>query len=90
MCSRPRKPQRKPKPSATELSGSKKNDESLRRKFFQRVAQQRVLVGVHGVEAGEDHGLEFFESGQGFERGTVVVGDGVADLGVGNVLDVGR
>ena len=33
MCSRPRNPQRKPKPKATELSGSKKNDESLSRSF---------------------------------------------------------
>ena len=33
MWSRPRNPQRKPKPSATDVSGSKKNAESLRRSF---------------------------------------------------------
>ncbi len=33
MCSRPRKPQRKPKPSAADVSGSKKNDASLSRSF---------------------------------------------------------
>ena len=49
----------------------------------------RVLVGVDGVEPGEDHGLDFFEAGQRLDGGTVVVGDGVADLGVGDVLDVG-
>ena len=32
--------------------------------FFERVAQQRVLVRVHGVEAGEDHGLDVFKAGQ--------------------------
>ena len=33
MWSRPRKPQRNPKPSAAEVSGSKKNDASLSRSF---------------------------------------------------------
>ena len=33
MCSSPRKPQRNPKPSATDVSGSKKNAESFRRSF---------------------------------------------------------
>ena len=39
---------------------------------------------------GEDHGLEFFESGQRFERRAVHVGDRVADLGIGHVLDIGN
>ena len=58
-------------------------------KLLQRFAQQGVFVGVDRVEAGEDHGLDFFETGQRFDRGAIVIGDGVADLGVGNVLDVG-
>ena len=33
MCSNPRKPQRNPNPSAADVSGSKKNDASLRRSF---------------------------------------------------------
>ena len=33
MCSSPRKPQRKPKPSAIEVSGSKKNEASFKRSF---------------------------------------------------------
>ncbi len=32
--------------------------------LFERVAQQGVLMGVDRVEAGEDHGLDVFESGQ--------------------------
>ena len=58
-------------------------------KFFEGFAQLRVRVGIDGVEPGEDHGLDFFEAGQSFEGGMGVVGDGVADLGVGDVLDVG-
>ena len=61
----------------------------MRRKFFQGFAQAGVLVGVDGVESGENHGLDFFEAGQGFEGGVGVVGDGVADFGVGDILDVG-
>ena len=57
--------------------------------FFERFAQLCVLVRVDGVEPGEDHGLDFFEAGQGFDGGIGVVGDGVADFGVGDVLDVG-
>ena len=33
MCSRPRKPQRKPKPSAVEVSGSKNSELSFSRSF---------------------------------------------------------
>src|SRR5579863_6013589 len=58
-------------------------------KFFERLPQHRVLVGIHGVESREDHGLDVFESGQRFDGRIRVIGDGVADLGVGNVLDVG-
>ena len=57
--------------------------------FFESVAEQRVLVRVHGVEAGEDHGLDVFKSGQGVRSGVRFVGDGVADFGVADVLDGG-
>ena len=43
---------------------------------------------VHGVEAGEHHGFDFFKAGKRFEGGVAVVGDGVADFRVGNILDV--
>ena len=48
-----------------------------------------MLVRVDGVEAGEDHALDVFEAGQRFGAGALDVGDGVADLGVGDVLDGG-
>ncbi len=58
-------------------------------KFFEGFAELGVRVSIDGVEPGENHGLDFFEAGQGFERGIGVVGDGVADFGVGDILDVG-
>ena len=57
--------------------------------LFQGVAQQRVLVRVHGVEAGEDHRLDVFKAGQLGCGGARVFGYGVADLGVAYVLDGG-
>ena len=48
-----------------------------------------MRVSIDGVEPGEHHGLDFLEAGQRLEGGIGVVGDGVADLGVGDVLDVG-
>src|SRR5579862_7960130 len=44
---------------------------------------------IDGVDPGENHRLEFFKAGQWFDRRMIVVGDGVANLGIGNVLDVG-
>ncbi len=57
--------------------------------LFERVAEQGVLVRVDGVDAGEDHGLDFFKAGEGVRGGARVFGDGVADAGVGDVLDGG-
>ncbi len=48
-----------------------------------------MLVGVDGVEAGEDHGLDVFKAGESFGAGVLDGGDGVADFGVGYVLDGG-
>ncbi len=59
-------------------------------KLLQGVAQQRVFVRVHGVEAGKDHRLDVFKARQLRGGGPGVVGDGVADLGVADVLDGGR
>src|SRR5712664_3746624 len=89
MCSSPRKPQRNPKPKATELSGSKKNDESFSRNFS-RASRPGVLVRIHGIKAGENHGLDFFKAGQRLDSGIGVIHDGVANFRVGHVLDVGN
>ena len=47
-----------------------------------------MLVRVHRVQTGEHHGFNFFEAGQSFESGIGVIGNGVADLGIGHVLYV--
>ena len=39
--------------------------------FFQGLAQLSVLVRIHGVEAGENHGLDFFKARQGLDGGIV-------------------
>ena len=64
MCSRPRNPQRKPKPSATELSGSKKNDASLSCSLSRASRSCVVLVASTVIEAGENHGFDVFKSRQ--------------------------
>ena len=62
MCSRPRKPQRKPKPKAAEFSGSKLIAESLICNFFERLAQLVDVLALDGVEAAEDDGLHLLVS----------------------------
>jgi len=69
MCSRPRKPQRKPKPRATELSGSKKKEESLSLKFFQSIAEQVCSCEIDRIDAGEDHGLDLSKPGRAAAAG---------------------
>ena len=56
--------------------------------FAQGVAQIFVVAGLHGKQAGENHGLDGFKSGQR-GRGARGVGDGVAHARVGHALDVG-
>src|ERR1700722_3080212 len=55
--------------------------------FFEGVAEHGVFVRVDGVEAGEDHALDVFEAGERFGTGVFDRGDGVANFGVGYVLD---
>jgi hypothetical protein len=55
MCKSPRKPQRNPKPSAIELSGSKCSAESLSCELLERVAKLRDLDAFVGIEAAVDH-----------------------------------
>src|SRR5664279_3334235 len=57
--------------------------------FFQGFPQKRVFVRIYGVQPGENHGLQFLETRQRFDGGMVIVGDGVADLAIGNGLDGG-
>ena len=50
-------------------------------------AQLLELGGVDREQAAEDDGLRRLEAGQGFCRRALVLGDGVADAGVGHFLD---
>ena len=68
MCSRPRKPQRKPKPSASEVSGSQRQRRVVERELLERVAQVRVVVGVDREQAAEDHRLDLAVAGQRLGR----------------------
>ena len=58
--------------------------------FFEGVFEFFVVVGVDGVEAGEDHGADGLESGKGVVGGFFRAGHGVADADFGGVLDVGH
>ena len=57
--------------------------------FLEGVAQVGVGVGVGRVEAREDHRLHLVEAGEGGLRGAPLLGDGVADLAVSDLLDSG-
>uniref|UniRef100_A0A0N4ZLE2 Glucosamine_iso domain-containing protein n=1 Tax=Parastrongyloides trichosuri TaxID=131310 RepID=A0A0N4ZLE2_PARTI len=52
-------------------------------------AQVLEVGGVDREQAAEDHRLDFLEALQRFGRGLLLVGDGVADGGVGDFLDLG-
>src|SRR5664279_5483688 len=43
--------------------------------FFERVAQQAVLMGFHRVQAGEHHRLDLFEAGERLHGRSLVVHD---------------
>ena len=89
MWSRPRKPQRKPKPSAPERLGLVGERRVVQAQLLHRVAQVLVLVGVDRVEPGEHHRLDLAEAGERLGRRVFVVGQRVADLAVADLLDVG-
>ena len=87
-CSRPRKPQRKPKPSAAEVSISWLKG-VVQGELFDGVAQVFEFGGVHGEEAAEDDRLRGFEAGQRLGRSLFFVGDRIADAGVADLFDRG-
>jgi hypothetical protein len=64
-------------------------EESLRMYFLEGVLELFVVGGVDGIEAAEHHRLHVLEAGQRGGGGLVVAGDGVADLDLGGLLDVG-
>ena len=88
MCSRPRNPQRKPKPSADRRLRLVEERRVVQAQLLERVAQLGVLVPLDRVEAGEHHRLQLFEAREGLDRRPCRFGDRVADLRVADLLDV--
>ena len=88
-CSSPRKPQRKPKPSAAEVSGFVVEAGIVQPQPAQRFAQLLEVVGVHRIEAAPHHRHRRLEPGQRLGRRRAVVGDRVAHRAVGHRLDRG-
>jgi hypothetical protein len=79
MCSRPRKPQRKPKPSASDGLGLKLKLASFRLELLQRLAQRlEVLVGRR-IDAAIDHVQRLAVAGERLDLGAALR-DRVADL----------
>ena len=69
MCSRPRKPQRNPKPSAWRHLGLVVQRGIVELELFERVAQRVVLAGLGRIETGEHLRLDFLETRQRLGRG---------------------
>ena len=90
MWSRPRKPQRNPNPSATELSRLVREARVVEVELLERLAEERVVLAADRVDPGEDQALRLLVAGQRLGRGCSDGRDGVADLGVADVLEARR
>ncbi len=69
MWSRPRKPQRKPKPSATEVSGSKTSEASLSLSFSSASRRSSYLAPSAGYIPAYTIGFTFLNPGSGAAQG---------------------
>ena len=58
-------------------------------KLAHRLAQILKSRGIDREETGEDHGLRRLEARQRLGGGALLVGHGVADAGIGDLLDGG-
>ncbi len=65
MWSRPRKPHRKPKPSATDVSGSKKNEASFRRSFSRASRSSGYFEASTGYSPANTIGFSSLNPGNG-------------------------
>src|ERR1700746_2628437 len=86
-CSSPRKPQRKPKPSAAEVSVSYWKLASLGRGLARVARGCCDGGGIDREQAAEHHRHARLEAGQRLEGRLAVVRDGIADLAVGDAFD---
>ncbi len=58
--------------------------------LLQRVAQERVILATHGVDAGKDQALGLLITGEGCVGRASDCRDGVADLCIAHALEPGR
>ena len=90
MCSMPRKPQRKPKPSASDTFRFVKQRRIVQRQFRQRFAKRFVIFGGNREQARIHLRLHFLETGQRFDIGRARdMRDRIADRRAVNILDAG-
>ena len=88
-CSSPRKPQRKPKPSAARGFHLVGEAGVVEPQLAHRRAQILELRGIDREQAAEHHRDGRPEAGQRLVDRVALVGDGIADAGVGHFLDRG-
>src|SRR3974390_1429530 len=88
-CNSPRKPQRKPKPRAAEVSISKEKLASLSRNFPIAARRLSKSSASTGNRPQNTTGIAGLNPGNISITGFPVVGNGVADAGVGHFLDRG-
>ena len=86
--SRPRKPQRKPKPSAALALHLEAERGVVEAQLGDALAQLLEVGGVDREQAAEHDRLDFLEAGQRLGGGALGVGDGVADAGLRDFLDL--
>ena len=89
MCRRPRKPQRKPNPSASEVSGSQVEGGVVEGELLERLTEVVVAIGVEREEPAEDHRLHLPVALERLGRRVEARGERVADAQLGDVLEAG-
>ena len=89
MCSRPRKPQRKPKPSAVGDLRLVVQRRVVQLELGERIAEALVVLGVHREQAGEHARLDLLEARQRRCARAALQRDGVADRRAIDLLDAG-
>ncbi len=86
-CRRPRKPQRKPKPSAAELSVFEREAGVVEAQTRHGIAQILEVRRIDREQTAEHHRLRRLEARQRLRRRVLLVGHGIADARVGHFLD---
>ena len=89
-CSRPRNPQRKPNPSASEALGFVEQGRVVQGQLRERLAQALEVVGVDREHAGVDLRFHPGETRQGLDVRAARVHERVADRSAPDRLDAGH